>query len=368
MKRVLRKYFLLLLTGLQMVSYGFEHTIMLQKDAFEESKYKFSIVEVIDGRLNKQKPSGYFCKDFSTTKELIGNDSLAEQLNLFFKNNRLPFDTSTKIILVINQVNIGESRAKDYDDFIIKLSLDYYKVNGEKCALYFQQFTVFKGSVKMSKRKAVNRVFTNAMTAAFSEFGNQLQRFKTISETEINISELRSSLAVKPPQQVSATNIKDGLYFSLKDLYLNNPSPYKDYLLADTNALNKDVVSFASKNYYLKTVYSIVRKGRIYIYIHNYFYKEAFLSEDGKLFFEDVTQESISPGARTGSAAVGIFGTLASVFIPGGGGIVRAAATGATIGVAQSVAQQSIRKSGTTRVTSDIIIDYETGNLIPNKP
>lgn len=341
---------------------------MLKDDAFEETKYRFTIDEVIDARLNKQKPAGYFCKDFSSTKQFIGNDSLAEKMTAFFHSHKVSFDTSAHIVLVINQLNIAEDRAKDYDDFIIKMGLDYYKVTGEKAQLFYQQFTVFKGGVKTSKAKAVNRVFSDAMTASFAEFRDQLKNFPPMSDAQYSLNELRKLGTSKPAQIVNDSNIKDGLYFSMRGLYLNDPSVYTKYRLADTTALNRTAVAFNSTNYYMRTACAIVRGGHIYVYTYRYFYKEAFIDSAGHLFFPDVTRANISSGASAGSAAVGILGALASAFIPGGGSIAGAAAKGATVGLATGTAKAAIRKNGTTVTTSDVYIDYETGNLVTKDP
>jgi hypothetical protein len=363
--------FLCLILINQFSVFGFEHSIGLRDDAFIGYKYNFSIVKVIDGRLNKKKPVGEFLWGFDFKSKPVGNDSLGIQMDAFFKNHTSSFDTSTKIILVINQLNLRKTGGGKDESIEISLSLDYYKITGNSCVLLYKHYCKHRESVKgiFKASKAIDVSFSETVRLSFDNVENQIIKHGAMSSQEIDVASFYHSFDSVPKQVINTQNMKDGIYFSIKDVFLNQPGLTAENFFPDTAFLGKKPVSLLSPNYLIARAYAVIRFKRIFIYIRDDYYKEAILSEDGKLFFPDVTQANTSIGTHVGASVMGIvFGSIASAFIPVGGGIAGAVVKGGAVGAVKGGTQAAIKKAGTTYVTSDIIIDYETGNLIPNKP
>lgn len=312
MKNIYLKSTILILFLLgQTCGFAFEHSITLNAGIFENVKFNFSFVNAIDGRLNKNKSLGYFCKDFSEVKESIGNDSLCEELNIFFKKNSSSFDNSNKIILVINQINIKEIKNSNRDDFEFSLSFDYYKTIGNKCILFYKQFIIYDGRVRMSKLKAINRVFSEAIKFALSDFNNKLPALPKVSDEVIDTSILYNLVTNKSSQVVNNKNIKDGLYFSGKDLYLNKPSSLTNCIIPDTAIIRKRNISLKSDNCPEGKAYAFVKFGRIFIYIIDDNYIEALIDNDGKLYLPNIRRPNITSTSTDPNMILGLyFGVL----------------------------------------------------------
>ena len=329
----------------------------LRDKNFDDLKFNFSIVKVIDGRLNKQKPIGSLTAGFSFNKETVGNDSLGEQMTLFFKNKPNIFDASTKVILIINQLNLRYIRGTNEmggkkEELEVLISLDYYLAGEKTSGLLYQQYYKHRENVTFVAKvsKGINVAVSEALINAMTDFKNQINENKVIVRKEFSNDSLFQFFANKPTQVITNQNINDGIYFSIKDLYLNKPGVVNNYYFNDSTAIGQKSISVKSTGYKLDRVYAIVKSKRLFIYIGGGNYKEALLSDDGKLFFPDITSSNISSSARGGSAAVGI----ASAFLPLGfiGGIVT------------SATQSAIKSTGTTKTTSDVIVDFDTGDLI----
>ncbi len=354
----------------QLAIFAYGYKVNLLDEAFKGVKYDFSITKIVDGRLNKKKPMGTIL-GFSFTQEPVENDSLGDKMNMFFKNKPEMFNNSIKIILVLNQCNFSNYEQRSMftgkvQNKIFTVSFDYYKLNENNTyTLVYQQYFIHtKNTDNIAKlSKGINLSFSETVKVALLDFNNQLKLKPSIASEEITSDSLFNFLNNRHSQLVTNQNIKDGLYFSCKDLYLNKSGIIKDFLI-DTVRLEKKPASIKIKanNYIVEKAYAIVRQKHIYIYIDNNFYKEALLDDNGNLFFPDVTSSTISKGAKVGSATVGLISVF-SYLIPFGGTITGAFVTGATTAAATQGAQYAIGKSGTTKATSDIIIDFETGDL-----
>jgi hypothetical protein len=73
------------------------------------------------------------------------------------------------------------------------------------------------------------------------------------------------------------------------------------------------------------------------------------LSDDGILYFPDVTRTSLSKSAKANSAAVGLAGAILPLGFLGG--------------LVTAIAQSEIKQSGTTQTKTDVIVDFETSDL-----
>ena len=165
-----------------------KYRIILSDKFALQNKYSFSIVQVIDGRLNKAKPIGSVVGSFGFNQQYVGNDSLSENMNLFFKKNNKLFDTVCKIVMVLNQLHLrylgGYSMGSGkIEDLEISISIDYYKLNGITCELIYQQFNKYERSVKFiaKQSKAINLTYFETIESALNGFNTQLRSNKLVN-------------------------------------------------------------------------------------------------------------------------------------------------------------------------------------------
>src|ERR1035437_359613 len=92
----------------QMGAFAFDYSVSLKDGTFEGMRYNFTLLKIIDGRLDKTKPIGNLHSNLSfSDKETVGNDSLCDQMNIFLNKSKANFlDTSNRIIVVLNQLNL----------------------------------------------------------------------------------------------------------------------------------------------------------------------------------------------------------------------------------------------------------------------
>jgi hypothetical protein len=355
MKRNL--FFVALIIFSNLTLFAFEYKAALLDKNFKKTKYAFAITKVVDGRLNKQKSIGFIVERIHQQLETmwVGHDSLGESMTAFFKTKPEMFDTSLKIILVINQCNLrhiyGYSNLNGkYNILEIKIAFDYYKLNGNKYELMYQQYFIHNEDLKLVRNatKAVNVSFSETVKLALLDFNKQIALKIPLTGEGFAADSFTSFLHNTHPQEVTNQNIKDGLYFSCKDLYLNKPGTFKNFTI-DTLVIGKEPSPIKAKNCIIEKAYAIVRQKRIFILVGNDFYKEALLSDEGILYFLDVTRTSLSKSARENSNAVAMAGSILPL------GLLGALISG--------IAQSAIRNAGTTQTKTDIIVDFETGDL-----
>jgi hypothetical protein len=250
----------------------------------------------------------------------VGHDSLGESMTAFFKPKHEIFDTSLKIMLVLNQCNLRHIYGYHIAQAIeIKISFDYYKLNGDKYELIYQQYFIHKENTKLVRNaaKAITIAFSETVKLAMEDFNKQIALKTSLPVKELMADSLLGFLYKKQSQEVTNQNIKDGIYFSCKDLYLNKPSTFKDFSF-NVSANRENPLNLNTKNYIIEKAYAIVKEKRIFIFISDNYYKEALLSDDRILYFPDVTRTSLSKSARANSAAVGVAGAILPLGFLGG--------------------------------------------------
>lgn len=346
-----RSLLLIAFVALSISSLAFDYKIGILEKTFEDESFNFFIQKVVDARLNKQKSIGLVVTGFSTDSKTVGNDSLDYQMNTVFGKKPEIFNAATKVIMVINQLNLryinattdvsGKEEAIEFS-----IAIDYYLKEGKTCGLLYQQFFKFKENVKSVNKiaKDINKGFSETIKKALKDFEKQLKTNKAVVRKEFNADSLLQFLSTHPNQVITNQNVKDGLYFSCKDLYLNNPGVIDKYSFTDSTELGQRPLIVSSPGYVMERVYAIVREKRIFIYLGGGNYKEAVLSADGKLFFPDVTSATISTDAKIASMAFRSFGLIGSLI------------------------SSAIKQSATTTATSDILIDFEIGDLVVAAP
>ncbi len=289
------KYLLILFSAFFIKSsFAFDYKVKIRWNAFEGSKYNFSIVNVIDARLNKDKSIGSLLSGWYK-KKTVGNDSLGPELTAFFKAKRPMFDTSTKIILVIKQLNIrylkGYSMLSGrFEAFENVVSLDYYKIKGNTCALFYQQYFRHKEDATNSETNfAINFTLSETLKFAFNDFNDQLKNHKSFSLAGLDVPAFCNSFNDKPKQVINNQNIKDGIYLSCRDFYLNQPTLLDDYNLSDN--ISEKPITIKSSNGIIAKAFAIVLAKKIFIYVTDNKYREAVLDNNASLSFTEFDAE-----------------------------------------------------------------------------
>ena len=335
--------------------------IKLRETTFDGMHYGFSVINFIDGRLNKQKESAMEPSGWSLTLSMnsFWNDSLEKEVNTILKKKHSHFDTSVKMIVVLKHVyshQWRDPRGRRGEGREVTLSLDYYKTNGSTCTLVCQQYYNYfnRTNLQVSSKKNIPAAFSKALELAFKEFDTQLRLNAHPPFPEVlDTAKLYAASWSMTDQVVTDANVKEGLYFSNKDLYLNKPALIR-YIPTDTLNLVKMREVLNTNDYLSKRAFAIVRNKRVFIYTDDDCYKEFFFTPAEKLYFYSELN-TISPGTRTGANTAGMAGS----FLVGGGLL------GGIIGAAIS---SSIKTKASVRVGYYIQLDYETGCPIPYKP
>lgn len=269
---------------------AFDASFMLNKDAFVYEKYNFSISKVVDARPDKQKAIGIYYKGLLLNKKfLVGNDSIDKEMERYFLKYPKSFYQSTKIILVINQINLIEIINKNADDFELTLALDYYRVTENTAKLEYSQYLKYDRGAGMNKPDDINKLFSTAMAAAFLQFKNQVMYYKPLEFTALQTEDLVKKLSSKIVWRIDSTNANDGLYFNIHQLIKNAPVVTSNYnIVSDSALLNNQVVAIDSKTYLVKKVFAFVKSGRIYIYMGDGIYLPAIVEADGRIALKDL--------------------------------------------------------------------------------
>ncbi len=352
-----RSVLLIAFVAISAIGLAFDYKIALQEKTFEDENFNFFIQKVIDARLNKQKPIGVLMAGFSLNKETVGNDSLGEQMTALFAKKPEMFNAATKVIMVINQLNLRYIKSADGKKIELEytIAIDYYQAGDKSCGLLYQQFFKFKTNVKSADKiiRDINKGFSETIKGALTDFKKQLKTNKVVVRKEFDTGMLLQSLENKPAQILSNQNIKDGLYFSCKDLYLNNPGILDSYSFTDTMGIGRNPLIVKAPGYIMERVYAIVRDKRIFIYAGGGNYKAALLGDDGRLVIAGKTSADLLVDVKGAFASVGILNSIVAVpFV---------AKTNAP---ADSTAQQVIKQPEAGNKIPDIFVDLETGDLV----
>lgn len=269
---------------------AFDATFMLNKDAFVYEKYNFSIAKVIDARPDKQKPIGiYYEGILSKKKAFVGNDSIDKELMQYFSKYPKSFYEPTKIILVINQINLIEIINKRTDDLEITLAFDYYRITENTAKLEYSQYLKYDRGVGDFAPDDINTLFSSAMATAFLQFKNQIMYYKPIEFTALQTEDLVKRLNSKVIRRIDSSNANDGLYFNIHQLIKNAPVVTSNYkIISDSALLSNKAVTIDSKNYIVKKVFAFVKNGQLYIYMGDGIYLPAIFEADGKIALKDL--------------------------------------------------------------------------------
>lgn len=268
---------------------AFDGTFMLNKDAFVYEKYNFSIAKVVDARFNKQKPTGFYYEGLLNKIQTVGNDTISSELERFFLKHHKSFYEPTKIILVINQINLIEILNGNTDDFEITLAFDYYRITENMAKLEYSQYLKFDKSAGLNKASGLNKIFSEAMAAAFLQFKNQIMYYKPLEFTAQQTEDLVKRLNSLPVKRIESANGNDGLYFNIGQLIRNAPVLTSNYKIINDSALiNFQPVLIDCKSYLVKKAFAFIKNNQLYIYISDGKYLPAVVEADGRIFLKEI--------------------------------------------------------------------------------
>lgn len=268
---------------------AFDATFMLNKDAFVYEKYNFSITNVIDARPDKQKAIGFYYSGLLNKKLSAGNDSLDKELLRYFLKYPKSFYDPTKMMLVINQINLIEIVSGNVDDFELTLAFDYYRKTENTAKLEYSQYLKFYKSAGLNKPNGINKAFSEAMAAAFLQFKNQIMYYKPLEFTALLTEDLEKKLNTNIIKRLDQTNANDGLYFNINQLMKNAPVVTSNYkIVNDSTLINFHPIVIDSKTYLVKKVFAFVKNGQLYIHISDGIYLPAVIEADGKIVLKDI--------------------------------------------------------------------------------
>jgi hypothetical protein len=246
------------------------------------------------------------------------------------------------------------ARGKDLkDELEFTIAIDYYKAGDNTSGLLYQQYFKYKATAKAAKTtgKDINKIFSETIKKALKDFTKQLKTDKGAVRKGFNADSLFQFLASTPTQVINNQNIKEGLYFSCRDLYINNPGVVSNYSFTDSAGVGQRPTIVKAPGYLMERVYAIVRGRRIFVYTGGGNYKEAVFGDDGKLFIPSIVNVPLSVNEKGSLASIGILNTLPSP-------------VKAIITASDSTAKQPIKQPEITYKATDFYLDLETGDLV----
>lgn len=354
-----RSLLLIAFVAASLSSLAFDYKVSILEKSFEDENFNFFIQKVVDARLNKEKPIGALLEGFSLNKETVGNDSLGYQMTALFNRKPEIFNASLKVLMVINQLNLRFMKSADgkKEELEFSIAIDYYQSGEKSCGLLYQQFFKFKQPVKSATKiaKDIDKGFTETIKKALTDFKKQIRTNKVIVRKAFDTGMLFQFLENTPAQVVNNQNVQDGLYFSCKDLYFNNPGVISNYSFTDSTGLGQTPLIVKAPGYLMERVYAIVRSKRIFVYTGGGNYKEAVFGDDGNLFIPSIVNNLLVAGTKGSSASIGILNNLPST-------------TKVVTHATDSTAKQPVKQPQTIYKATDFFIDFETGDLVSLVP
>ena len=336
-------------------SASFYYRLSLNEAPFSEVKYNFTIERFVDARLNKFKPVGEFDDRRKNTPRSVGNEFLSDEVSAFLSKRHDLFDPSPTIVVALNQLNLNypldPNRRGSNDELVASIALDYYLKEGAGYTQIYRQY--YKYALKDLPRNpemAFTDCFSGALSRALMAFNNTLRSNQLLHNLPIDSVTFFSLLTQRSEQVVTNQTLQDGLYFSLKDIYLNRPLKTPNYKTPVIQDILNGPITIASDVIPIPSAFSIVIDHRIFIYTGHNIYTEAFIDDKGTLFFRHHTvyqKQNSGIGRVIAVEAAGIvFGFFGALLA--------------------DVVSSSVEKPATTEVEIESAIDYETGALMPH--
>jgi hypothetical protein len=319
-------------------------------------KYNFSFVEFLDCRLHKLTPIGYTRKEDKiegiTLPGVFSNycDSFFRAPNLVFDKS----DTAFVFMPVINQITIQETHDAKYEYSIVSLAIDYYEVYRDSCRLYYRSYVRLNDKTIFSAEK----LHSTSLTLAFAESFGKLKKFINkgilpFEENGVTTTSIKEKQNENWKTYKLAKTLKDGIYFSSRQLLKNQPTLNYPKLISKVDT-SFNAVSYNKKNNFFEvnSFFALVKDHELYVQLEDRLYHKCILERGTNLvYYKDLTSKE---------AGIADQGPTRLLFIGGRFGLLGVLATEAI--------NTAISNSKPPNSSADILyLDLESG-LIDIQP
>jgi hypothetical protein len=320
-------------------------------------RYNFSFVGFVDCRLHKLTPAGYTRKGEKGIEGISLPIALGSYCDTLFSAKNLVFDKSDTAFVfmpVINQITIQEIHDAKYEYSIVSLAVDYYEVYRDSCRLFYRSYVRINDKTMFS----VEKLHSRSLALAFSESFGKLKRFieqgiLPFEENGVLITSIREKQKENWKTFKLAKKLKDGIYFSSRQLLQNEPSLNYPKLISKVDT-SFNAVSYNKKNNFFEvnSFYALVKDHELYIQLEDRLYHKCVLEYGSNLvYYKNLTSKEAGIADR---------GPTRVLFLGGQFGLLGAVATLAV--------NAAITKITPPNSSADILyIDLESG-LIDIQP
>ncbi len=290
------------------------YEVKLTGSVFKGERYEFAFAKFIDARLNYNKPVGYTRMGVSNrVEELVLNKKFNEYCDSVFNIKGIKYEGRIKLIPVFTQITIQETHSGGDEFSNVSLAMDFYKIEGDSCFLYYSSFTKVNSVNGFDITKKHGKNLSTAISVIFSNLNVFVsQESPLIKPAKISIGQLRDTLEIMNNTFHDAP-LKEGIYFSCRDLINNEPSADFADLISNVDT-SKNELFFSESTIFFRRNYffAFVKKNTLYVHLKDLTYHRANIDKRNRLaYFKDLKRTRASIGAGIISAGLaGLFGLL----------------------------------------------------------
>ncbi|MGZ3866566.1 MAG: hypothetical protein ACXVC6_11125 [Bacteroidia bacterium] len=314
MKRFFFNLFLFSTICLKLSAYE----LKLSVPFYSHGQYKFSILNFIDARLGKEKPVGFTRVGISNkTEGIFLPKDFESNCGEIFSKPEVGLIGARKLIAVINQLTVQETHGGGWEYSTVSLGIDYYLLDSNSYNLYYRSFikTAASNGFDITKKHAEN--LEDAFMMSFDNLNNFFTNGgKAFEYSHIPSSVLMDSVFKQTNQKITGTGIKNGVFYSCKQVALNTPQKDLWNFLASIDTSKNEIyfpdrASLPNGN----ALFGFAKDNVLYVHIKKDTYHKAGLVDSTKLgYFKDVTRSKVATGAVVASAVLsGLFGFAGSI-------------------------------------------------------
>jgi hypothetical protein len=302
---------ILFLTAIIVSSLGTK-AIVIRPDivSMRKSRFNFSLLHFVDGRVNRSDTIGFTISGFFTTKqaslEFPANPCLF--LDSLFESSGIRF--GKKILLpVLSQITV--TRLGKYSR--IDLGLDFYEVSNDSASLFFSTNVNMPGYHNGGSINKLPFDIGKAFQKAFQNLqANISGRSEIFQLPKLSLTDLKEN-AASSNQLESEGYTREGIYFNCWQLINNVPFLSHSELL-DLTDTSKSTIVFDEKTSFFNSnsCLAICRNGILYLRLSDHVYQEA-IPRFGKsrIYFQYLSQEHLDPIF----AVLGILTAVGMIFV-----------------------------------------------------
>jgi len=294
------------------------YELKLKRSFLKGERYEFACSKFIDARLNKQKAVGYTRRGVSNKiEELKLPKNFAAYCDTLFGDAGIKYEGVLKLIPVITQITIQETHNGSNEFSHISLAMNFYMIENDSCFLYYSSFTKVNSESGFDITAKHGKYLTKAFSIIFNNLNvftvNKSLQFKPL---KINIIQLKDTLEItnntfhEPP-------IKDGIYFSCRDLVNNEPSETFIDLIAKVDTSLTEVLFYESVPFFRRNSFFAFVKGNcLYLHLRDLTFHKANMDERNRLaHFKNLKRSQAGLGNGSNSVSLGYMFGLVGIAI-----------------------------------------------------